>query len=252
MAFQPLLRHRAVPIAALTAGFALLPKTTLHAESPEAVAVPHTRKPIYDSPRSEPLAQHVHATTIFDSEISPEPAPASSGALPGPTARLAAQIRKSRLLLHSYAVSLEDSVNRGLTSALDLESSFTSTVASLAPPKESGERLLPGAVYVLVAAMAGSIVTRNRNILLRATVPVAAGVGAGYAVLPITTRNVGDLIWKYEERYPVVRDNHIRVKEGVKHFVDTGKAHSQMGYYMAQEKVQGVREAVEEWVKKGK
>ncbi len=56
--------------------------------------------------------------------------------------------------------------------AFALEQSFTSTVASLAPPaRESGERLMPGLIYVLVAAMAGSIVTRNRNILLRSSVP---------------------------------------------------------------------------------
>ena len=139
-----------------------------------------------------------------------------------------------------------------MTRFLRLESSFTSTVRSLAPPKESNERLLPGAIYVLVAAMAGSIISRNRNILLRATLPVAAGVGAGYTVLPITTRNVGNLIWTYEERYPVVRDNHIRIRDGVRHFIDTGKAHSQMGLAMAEEKVQGVTDAVQDWVKKGK
>lgn len=147
---------------------------------------------------------------------------------------------------------MEDGVNNLMDRFLNLESSFTSTVASLAPPKESGERVLPGAVYVLVAAMAGSIVTRNRNILLRATVPVAAGVGASYAVLPITTRNVGNLIWTYEEKYPVIRDNHLRTKEGIRHFIETGKAHSQMGLAMAEEKVIGVKEAVEQWVKQGK
>lgn len=233
----------------MTAGFALLPKQTTHAESPEAVLHPHLRKPIYDTPRSaEASLQDIHATTVIPAPV----APASDSYTSGPTDRLTAQIKRTRLFLHAHAVSLEDSLNSGLTKALNLESSFTSTVASLAPPKESGERLLPGSVYVLVAAMAGSIVSRNRNILLRATVPLAAGVAAGYAVLPITTRNVGDLIWRYEERYPVIRDNHIRVKDGVKHFVETGKAHSQMGYYQAKDKVQGVQEAVEDWVKKGR
>jgi organizing structure protein 2 len=33
--------------------------------------------------------------------------------------------------------------------------------------------------------------------------------------------------------------------------VQTGKAHSQMGLAMAEEKVQGVRETVQDWVKKG-
>ena len=60
------------------------------------------------------------------------------------------------------------------------------------------------------------------------------------------------MVWTYEERYPVVRDNHIRVREGVRHFVDTGKAHSQMGLAIAEEKVQGVSEAVKDWVKQGK
>ncbi|KAL8949015.1 MAG: hypothetical protein Q9222_004838, partial [Ikaeria aurantiellina] len=78
---------------------------------------------------------------------------------------------------------------------LSQERSFTSTIASLAPPLESNERIMPGALYVLVASMSGSILTRNRNILLRATVPFAVGVGAAWMVLPITTRNVADLVW---------------------------------------------------------
>lgn len=157
-----------------------------------------------------------------------------------------------RLFIHGYAVKTEDGVNNLMTRFLHLESSFTSTVASLAPSRESGERLLPGAIYVLVAAMAGSIVTRNRNILLRAAVPLGAGVGASYYVLPETRRNVGNLIWRYEEKFPVVRDNHLRIQEGVRHFIETGKAHSQMGLAMAEEKVEGVNDAVKGWIKQGK
>lgn len=139
-----------------------------------------------------------------------------------------------------------------MTRFMSAEKSFTSTLASLAPPKESNEQLLPGSIYVLVAAMAGSIISRNRNIFLRFATPLATGVTTAHYVVPRTTQNVGDLVWRYEEKYPVVRDNHLRVTEGVRHFVETGKAHSQMGLAMAEEKVQGVREAVEEWVKKGR
>ena len=146
----------------------------------------------------------------------------------------------------------EDGVNNALNKTLDLENSFTSTLASLAPPKESGEKLLPGAVYVLVAAMAGSIIARNRNILLRATVPVITGVTAAHYTIPITTRNVGNLAWEYEKKYPVIADNHTRAVQSVRKFVETGKAHSQMGYYQAVDKVQGVKETVEQWVSKGK
>lgn len=139
-----------------------------------------------------------------------------------------------------------------MTRLLRLEHSFTSTIASLAPPRESGERLLPNGLYVLVAAMAGSILTRNRNILIRATVPPAVGLGAAYTVLPFTMRNVGDLVWSYEERYPPIRDTHLRVRDRISRFVETGKAHSQTSVAMAEEKVGDVRAAVENWVKKGK
>lgn len=135
---------------------------------------------------------------------------------------------------------------------MDAEHSFTSTIASLAPPKESNERLLPGGIYVLVAAMAGSIISRNRNILIRFVTPIITGVTTAHYVVPRTTENVGNLIWSYEEKFPVVRDNHLRISQGVRHFIETGKAHSQMGLAMAEERVQGVRESVEDWVKKGK
>jgi len=234
-------------MVALTAGLAIYPTTRVYAESPDSALTPHNRKPIYDIPRDEPTPQEVHATTIAPATPSPD-----SNPLPGPTARLAQQIKQARIFVYGQAVKAEDGVNTAMNKTLDLENSFTSTIASLAPPKESGEKLLPGAVYVLVAAMAGSIIARNRNILLRATIPILTGVTAAHYVVPITTRNVGNLAWEYEKKYPVLADNHIRAKEGVTHFIETGKAHSQMGYYQAVDKVQGVRETIEEWVRKGR
>ncbi|KAI6921384.1 hypothetical protein KC355_g17170, partial [Hortaea werneckii] len=187
-----------------------------------------------------------------------QPTEGVSGALaqitqsPSPTDRLASQIREARLAVHGYAMKAEDTVNQGMNRFMSAEHDFTSTIASLAPPKESNEKLLPGGIYVLVAAMAGSIISRNRNILLRLATPIVTGVTTAHYVVPRTTQNVGNLVWSYEEKYPVVRDNHLRITEGVRHFVETGKAHSQMGLAMAEERVQGVREAVEDWVKKGR
>lgn len=99
--------------------------------------------------------------------------------------------------------------------------------------------------------MAGSILSRNRNFLLRFATPIVTGVTAANYVIPRTAQNVGDLVWRYEERFPVVRDNHLRVRDGVRHFVETGKAHSQMGYYKAEEKVTEVKESVLDFVRKG-
>ena len=171
---------------------------------------------------------------------------------PSPTDRLASEIGRGRLFLHRYAVKTEDGLNSGLSRFMDAEHTFTSMIASLAPPKESNEHLLPGSIYVLVAAMAGSIISRNRNILIRFVTPIITGVATANYVVPRTTQNVGNLIWDFEKRYPVVRDNHLRVSEGVRHFIETGKAHSQMGLAMAEDRVSGVRETVEDWVKKGR
>jgi organizing structure protein 2 len=171
---------------------------------------------------------------------------------PTPTDRLASQIGVARLALYRQAVRSEQAVDSALTSALAMEHSFTSTVRSLAPPKESGEKIFPGALYVLVASMAGSIVTRNRNVLLRATVPAAVGVAAASAVLPITMRNVGDLMWTYEEKYPVIADAHLRTRARIQHFIETGKAHAGSTVGMVEGKVADVRDNLEGWVRKGR
>jgi MICOS complex subunit MIC26 len=111
---------------------------------------------------------------------------------------------------------------------------------------------MPGSLYVLVTAMGSSILVRNRNILLRATFPLAVGVAAGWYIIPITMRNVGDLAWTYEKKFPVVADTHLRVRERVTKFVETGIAHSKMGVGILEDKVGETREKVEDWVKKGK
>jgi len=111
---------------------------------------------------------------------------------------------------------------------------------------------MPGSLYVLVAAMTGSIVSRNRNILLRATVPFAVGIGAGWVVLPVTMRNISDLLWKYEQRFPAIADGHIRTREGIEKVWRMARIHTQQAVNVVDDKVSSGREAVEGWVKKGK
>lgn len=171
---------------------------------------------------------------------------------PSPTDRLAVQVGNARLFIYKYAVAAEDAVNSAMDSVFDLEQSFTQTIASLAPSQESGEKLMPGSIYVLVSAMAGSIITRNRNILLRATVPVALGIGASWTVLPVTSRNVADLVWEYEKRVPVIAESHIRLRDSIEQGVSFAKVHTEVGARYVDDKVTDAREAVEGWVKQGK
>ncbi|KAF2011796.1 hypothetical protein BU24DRAFT_454276 [Aaosphaeria arxii CBS 175.79] len=249
MVFRPLLQQRAV-VPAMTAlvgaGMLFNSPRQVHAEEPPYD--PH-RKPIYDDSSLSNITPTSSSAAV---SASPSIVPDSESYRPTPTDRLAVQIGHVRLAAYRQATRAEDSINNALTETFRLEHSFTSTIRSLAPPKESGEKIFPGALYVLVASMAGSILTRNRNIILRASVPAAIGIGAAYAVLPITMRNVGDLAWTYEERYPALAEAHLKTKARISKFLETGKAHSSMTFYRVQDKVEETRERLEDWVKKGR
>lgn len=238
-------------------------------EGPTHSNTPQARKPIYDDydapPTSATLTPPPTAATPADADASssspilaaiipsakPEPTPATPRR-PTPTDRLAGQIGRARLFVYRQACAAEDGVNRAADRVFDLERSFTETVASLAPSRESGERLMPGAVYVLVAAMAGSILTRRSNVLLRATVPLAFGVGAGWALLPVTMRNCADLAWTFEQRVPVVAQAHLQTRAAVERAAYFTRLHAELGKTYASDKVTEVRETMEDWVKKGK
>ena len=137
-----------------------------------------------------------------------------------------------------------------MSSFLHQERAFTQTIASLAPPPETHERVMPGALYVLVAAMAGSIISRNRNILLRATVPFTIGLGAAWIVLPVTSRNVGDLIWTYEEKAPIIALNHMRIRGAIEESWKQAKIKGEVTKRWSDEIVKQSREAIEGWVRK--
>ncbi|CAG8348173.1 unnamed protein product [Penicillium salamii] len=262
MSFRPMLQQRAVaPIAAtlLAGGIALYPKQTAFAEVPR-----DNRKPIYDdfpadlpepSKPAAPVAAAVAApaapAAIEAPKLISAPAAQQAPSSPTPTDILTAQVRQARLFLYSNSLAAEQGFNKFLSKALNIENCFTNTVASLAPSPESGERLLPGGVYVVVAAMAGSIVSRNRGIFLRTASPLAFGTAAAYSLLPVTMRNVGDLVWEYEKKVPAVADQHLAVRERAEHIWYTGLAHSGMARQMMEEKIGVTRKKLEELVSKG-
>ncbi|KAL7798099.1 apolipo protein O domain-containing protein [Trichoderma ceciliae] len=248
MAARVLLQRRSfAPLAAAVLGGVAFSPAVVSAEAPK-------RKPIYDEvDRHSPLPVVPSLPAILPSQpIQHDDDDEQKSRAPTPTDRLAVQIGRARLFLYDVAVATENKVNQTMDSAFDLEQSFTRTIASLAPPRESGEKLMPGAIYVLVAAMAGSIITRNRSVILRATVPFAVGIGAGWTVLPITMRNVSDLTWKYEQKFPAVADSHMKLREGIQKGIRFAKVHREVGVQYVDDKVTDVREAIESWVAKGK
>ena len=110
---------------------------------------------------------------------------------------------------------------------------------------------MPGALYVLVASMAGSIISRNRNILLRATTPAAVGISAAYLVLPYTMRNVGDLVWSFEQKSEVIAVNHLRVRGAAIEGLKQAKIGSEKTREWSEDIVRDGRKLVESWVRKG-
>ena len=234
----------------------LLPQSTLHAESPpeEHVSIMKmtarsratlnhlqvARKPIYED--LTPLRQ--------PPQSNPTPTGEPSFSSPTPTDRLARQIRQIRLFIHAHSVVAEDHVNAFMSSVFHQERAFTQTIASLAPPPETHERVMPGGLYVLVAAMAGSIVSRNRTILLRASVPFAVGLGTAWVVLPYTMRNVAYLVWTYEEKVPIIALNHMRIRGAVEEGWRQAKIRGEFTKQWSDEIVKEGREAIEGWVRK--
>lgn len=207
------------------------------------------KKPIYDDyPTETPAPAAVPKPTPPAPASTVTPSPPSS---PTPTDILTAQVRQARLFLYSNSLAAENSFNAFLSRALNIENAFTNTVASLAPSADSGERLLPGGVYAVVAAMAGSIVSRNRGIFLRTASPLAFGTVAAWSLLPVNMRNVSDLVWEYEKRVPALADQHLLLREKAEHIWHTGIAHSGMARQQMEDKIGDARKKLEELVSRG-
>ncbi|OBZ85492.1 hypothetical protein A0J61_06461 [Choanephora cucurbitarum] len=73
---------------------------------------------------------------------------------------------------------------------------------------DKDEEIFPNAFYVGVAALAGTILARNRNIVLRFLTSTTLAVGTSYYLLPKTTHNVGLQLEKLERKYPQLQEAH--------------------------------------------
>jgi len=117
---------------------------------------------------------------------------------------------------HSY-------VQSWVSKWVDVEHRVENRVKSLIPPDEN---LTPGALYVGVAALTGSVLARQRGLFLRFLLPPTLFVLSMNHFLPKTTENISDYIISLEREYvPRFAQTH-----------ETAIAHSQMTWEMAKEK----------------
>ncbi|CCG84489.1 protein of unknown function [Taphrina deformans PYCC 5710] len=112
------------------------------------------------------------------------------------------------------------------------------TIKSLRPKNET---LLPGAIYVAVIGLSGSIVSRNRAFPLRFLTPLLFFVVSSKIILPETSANVGDLIYSWEAKVPEVKKWH-----------DFTTSHVAMGLYKAGEVVEDAEHMIDGAVKGSK
>ncbi|TDL26918.1 hypothetical protein BD410DRAFT_475685 [Rickenella mellea] len=81
---------------------------------------------------------------------------------------------------------------------IGVEHAVENRVKSLIPPDEP---LTPGLLYVGVATLTGSVVSRNRNIALRLTLPPTLFLLSLNYLLPKTSSNIGAYVSQLEHKY---------------------------------------------------
>ena len=226
------------------------------ANNNELIDPPQGKKSIYDLPpryshTTTPTSLDTKPTSLIAATPTTAPGPTDEKTTPTPTDRLAAEIRRARLFLHAHTVLLQKHIDLAFSKYLSYEHSITTTISSLAPPKSSEEKVVPGVLYVAVSTMAGSIIARNRMLPIRALTPVFVGVGAGWYFLPETTRNVADLVWEWEKTVPEVAEKHLLIRRGIEEVVEVSEKAIKDGRRAVDENVSRGRSIVEGWVKKG-
>jgi len=105
---------------------------------------------------------------------------------------------------------------RGVISKwIGVEHAVERRVKSIIAPEEP---LTPAVLYVGVATLTGSIITRNRSPFLRVLLPPALFLISLHHFLPHTSANLGQYVGELEDRYV----------PGIAHTHDIAKAHSAM------------------------
>lgn len=159
--------------------------------------------------------------------------------------------------LVNFFGSLRSMINRNLDCAAkkidsssqlyyDKERKLTTTIANL--HSDPREELLPGFTYILVASMSGSILTRNRNVLLRFATPLLFGITCFSYVLPITFSNSKNLAYDLEKNaFPDLVQYQDRVSNFTKRAAYNTIHFSANFIYTVQNGFQKTSTAIKEW-----
>ncbi|OUM51002.1 hypothetical protein BVG19_g83 [[Candida] boidinii] len=122
---------------------------------------------------------------------------------------LESQLKGARELLVEYLKAAENNYSEASQQYFEAERKITDTLSSL---HDKREKLFPDSLYVVAGTLAGSIFARRRNILVRATLPIAFGLVSFKYFLPSTFENTFGFIWSLEQKNaPALAETQIQL-----------------------------------------
>ncbi|CAJ0908299.1 2572_t:CDS:2 [Entrophospora sp. SA101] len=119
--------------------------------------------------------------------------------------KLEESIRDTRIKIIKSSKELEKKINNITDKWIEKEKHAEKLLKEVISPDE---KLMPNVLYIAVAGLAGTIVARNSNILVRIISPLLFTVSSSYYFLPKTSRNIASKLQEYEKGYPEVIKIH--------------------------------------------
>lgn len=122
------------------------------------------------------------------------------------TPTVESSIKSIRKSVTSSYNTVKSELNTQYAKLNQTEQAVTKRLGSL---HSRSEDLLPNSIYIVVAALSGTIFSRQKNILARLTFPIITGSLAFKYFLPNTFRNTTSFLWDLErENVPVIAQHH--------------------------------------------
>ncbi len=158
--------------------------------------------------------------------------------VPEPPSALQQNITVARKFVVQKIKEADSGMRRAVDVWIGVEQDVERTIKEIAPKHE---RLLPGAIYVAVTGMSGSILARNRSLPIRFFSPILLALFSAQLFLPETTGNVGKLIWRYEQKIPEVAIVHQQVSTHVGYGMKKVEQTLEDGRHLVEGAVEGSR-----------
>lgn len=136
--------------------------------------------------------------------------------------------KSAREHTNEFYIKVQNYLNRGYERYDYNEKKVTGILSSL---HEKQEDLFPNFIYIVIAALSGNIIARQRGILSRFLIPPTLGLAAFRYFLPQTCSNTFSFFWKFEERkFPTVADQQKKTYYTAESWFQTLSESSSSGY----------------------